>query len=55
MEDEELIPKKYYVELLKQFIDLSVENQIAYLKGLITGLIVGFGLSYLIYVIWMND
>jgi len=52
MEDEEMIPKRYYVELFKQFIELQIEAQVSYVKGLITGLIVALGMSYLIYLLY---
>lgn len=51
-EIEELIPKKYYVELFKQYVELSIYSQVSYVKGLVTGVILTGAISYLIYSIY---
>lgn len=51
-EEEEMIPKKYYVELFKQYIDLSLEARLNYLKGLVTGVVCTGSIMYLIYFIY---
>jgi len=50
--EEELIPKKYYVELFKQYMELAIDARVNYFKGLITGLISAGAMSYLIYLIY---
>lgn len=50
-EEEKMIPKKYYVELFKQYMELSIDARVNYFKGLITGLISAGSMSYLIYLI----
>jgi hypothetical protein len=51
-EEEEMIPKKYYVELFKQYIDLSVDVRVNYFKGLLTGLGFGILLTILFFTIY---
>jgi len=50
--EEELIPKKYYVELFKQYMELAIDARVNYFKGLITGLISAGSIMYLIYFIY---
>jgi len=51
-EIEELIPKKFYVELFRQYVDLAIESQVSYVKGLVTGVVLTGTISYLIYFIY---
>lgn len=51
-EIEEVIPKKYYTELLQQYVDLSIDARASYVKGLVTGVVCTGAISYLIYSIY---
>jgi uncharacterized membrane protein len=54
MEEPEFILKKHYVDLFKQLIELQIESQNRYIKGVVTGIGVGMSLGILITYIWMS-